>query len=109
MRQHRAQGPQGGETGSTAAVEYTTVRTAARRLGISRALISRAVHLGLIPAYRPGRRWLYVRLDDARAWLHGHRLVPQAAQIVERVDRSVRRSGKNTRSVSRRNANDKAC
>ena len=61
--------------------EFVTLRAAARATGISRSLVLQAVRLGQISAYRPGTRWVYVHLDDVRAWLRHQRVAPSGNAV----------------------------
>lgn len=72
--------------------EYVPIRTAARLTGISRELISQAIARGEISAARPGKRWIYVRLDDVREWLCEQAVTPSHQQIAKRVEEGFRRA-----------------
>ncbi len=71
-------------------VEFLPIHAAARLLGINRARIARAVRDGLIPATRPGTRWVYVHLDDVRAWLRDQR-APESDGAVHFARSLIRR------------------
>ncbi len=62
---------------------WGTVRAAARRFGISRETLGRAIRRGEIPAYvLPGHgRWRRVCFADVEAWLRSQRVAPSANAV----------------------------
>jgi excisionase family DNA binding protein len=52
--------------------QLLSLRRAARATGLSRSMLRRAIAEGELPAYRPGRRTLFVRLSDVQSWIGGH-------------------------------------
>ena len=94
------------DTTSQHDADYVPIRTAARLTGISRELISRAISRGEIPAFRPGKRWVYVRIEDVRTWLGDQAITPSHQHVVERVDRSIRRARVHARRKRQENINE---
>ncbi len=88
------------------APEYGTVREAARLLGVGRGALAAAIRSGDVRAYRPGRRWTYVRLAEVRTWMETRAVEPSDTEVAARVDRSLRRARIRARHERNQEIND---
>ena len=67
-----------------------TIRQAARHWRISPSRLRKAIAVGELPAYRPGKRWTWLWDSDIEIWLKSHRVTPRSAAEKTLVERRVR-------------------
>jgi excisionase family DNA binding protein len=66
--------------------EVLSIRRAAARFGIHPRRLRAAIREGDLSAFRPGERTQYVRVEDVRSWLEGHRVVPVSPSARRRAE-----------------------
>jgi excisionase family DNA binding protein len=55
-------------------VDLLSLRQAAKELGLGEKVLRKAVLMGELPAYRPGKRTRYVKRSEVHAWVDSQRV-----------------------------------